>query len=86
MDLSVKELVEQIVRAMVDRVDDVEVAEVEGQHSSVIELKVAREDLGKVIGKKGTHAYALRTLVAAVGGKKKKRFVLNIVEEPNFRD
>jgi predicted RNA-binding protein YlqC (UPF0109 family) len=85
VELSVKELVEQIVRAMVDDVDAVEVSEVEGQHSSVIELKVAREDLGKVIGKKGAHAYALRTLVAAAGGKKKKRYLLNIVEEPDFR-
>lgn len=84
LDLSVKELVEAVVRSMVDRSDEVEVTEVEGAHTSVIELKVAREDIGKVIGKKGAHAYALRTLVAAAGGKKKKRYVLNILEERDF--
>jgi predicted RNA-binding protein YlqC (UPF0109 family) len=77
----VKELVEMMVKSMVDRPDEVVVTEVEGQHACVVELKVAREDIGKVIGKKGAHAQALRTIVAAAGGKKKKRYHLEILEE-----
>jgi len=80
---AVKELVETIVRALVDRPEEVEVTEVQGQHSCVIELKVAREDIGKVIGKRGVHAQALRTIITAAGGKKKKRYVLEIVEDPH---
>ena len=76
-----KDLVETIVRALVDRPEEVRVTEVMGQHSCVLELKVAREDLGKVIGKRGVHAQAMRTLITAAGGKKKKRYVLEIVED-----
>ena len=76
-----KELVELMVKSLVDRPDEVVVTEVEGQHSSVIELKVAKEDIGKVIGKKGAHAQALRTIIAAAGGKKKKRYVLEVLED-----
>ena len=79
--MEVRELVEEIVKALVDNPDAVEVTEVEGTHSCVIELKVAREDVGKVIGKKGVHADAIRRLVHAIGGKKKKRFVLEIIED-----
>ena len=74
-------LVETIVKALVDRPDDVDVTEIEGRHSSVIELTVAREDLGKVIGKRGVHAQAIRTIIVAAGGKKKKRYVLEIIED-----
>jgi len=77
----VKEFVETIVKALVDCPEDVEVHEVQGQHSCVIELKVAQEDIGKVIGKRGVHAQALRTLITAAGGKKKKRYVLEILED-----
>jgi uncharacterized protein len=76
-----KELVETIVKALVDRPEDVEVSEVMGQHSSVIELKVDQSDIGKVIGKRGVHAQALRTIITAAGGKKKKRYVLEILED-----
>ena len=76
-----KELLEMIVKALVDFPDEVEVHEVVGQHSSVIELYVAKEDVGKVIGKKGAHAQALRTIVSAAGGKRKKRYVLEIIED-----
>lgn len=76
-----KELVELMVKSLVDRPEDVVVTEVEGQHSCVIELKVAKEDIGKVIGKKGAHAQALRTIIAAAGGKRKKRYVLEILED-----
>ena len=75
-----KELIEAIVKAMVDRPEEVEVFEVMGQHSCIIELKVAREDVGKVIGKRGVNAQAIRTIMAAAGGKLKKRYVLEIVE------
>lgn len=78
---AVKELVERMVRALVDHPDEVEVVEVEGQHSSVLELHVAREDIGKVIGKRGAHAQALRTIVAAAGGKLKRRYILEIIED-----
>lgn len=82
--MSVKELVEHMVKELVDRPDDVEVVEVQGTHSSVIELTVAKEDIGKVIGKKGAHAQALRTIIAAAGGKRKKRYVLEIIEDRNY--
>ncbi len=80
--VDVKALVEAIVRALVDQPDKVSVSEVEGTHSCVIELSVSPEDVGKVIGKKGIHADAIRRIVHAVGGKNKKRYVLEILEEP----
>ena len=76
-----KELVELMVKSLVDKPDEVVVTEVEGRHSAVIELVVAREDIGKVIGKKGAHAQALRTIISAAGGKLKKRYILEIIEE-----
>jgi hypothetical protein len=79
--MDVRELVEEIVKALVDRPDEVVCTEVEGTHSCVLELKVARSDVGKVIGKKGVHADAIRRLVHAIGGKQKKRFVLEIIED-----
>lgn len=78
--MEVRELVEEIVKALVDNPDEVRCTEVDGSHSCVLELYVAREDIGKVIGKKGVHADAIRRLVHAIGGKKKKRFVLEIIE------
>jgi predicted RNA-binding protein YlqC (UPF0109 family) len=79
--MDVRELVEEIVKALVDRPDEVVCSEVEGTHSCVLELKVARSDVGKVIGKKGVHADAIRRLVHAIGGKQKKRYVLEIIED-----
>jgi predicted RNA-binding protein YlqC (UPF0109 family) len=79
--MEVRVLIEEIVKALVDHPDQVVCTEVEGTHSCVIELKVAPEDVGKVIGKKGVHADALRRIVHAIGGKKKKRYVLEIIEE-----
>lgn len=70
-----------MVKSLVDKPDEVVVTEVEGRHSAVIELVVAREDIGKVIGKKGAHAQALRTIISAAGGKRKKRYILEIIEE-----
>jgi predicted RNA-binding protein YlqC (UPF0109 family) len=75
-----KELIEFIARALVDNPDEVRVAEVEGEQTSVIELKVAKEDLGKVIGKQGRTARAMRTLLSAASTKARKRAVLEILE------
>ncbi len=75
-----KELVENIAKSLVDHPDDVEVTEVEGEQTTVLELRVAQEDLGKVIGKKGRTAQAIRTIVNAGGMKLNKRFVLEILE------
>ncbi|MFH1467754.1 MAG: KH domain-containing protein [Pseudomonadota bacterium] len=79
--VNVRELVEHIVRSLVDYPDQVRCHEVEGTHSCVLELEVAREDVGKVIGKRGIHADAIRRIVTAVGGKNKKRYVLEILED-----
>lgn len=80
--VDVKGLVEAIVKALVDHPDQVVLHEVEGSHSCVLELSVAPDDVGKVIGKKGIHADAIRRIVHAVGGKNKKRYVLEILERP----
>ena len=75
-----KQLIEDIVKAMVDRPDEVQIKEVVGDHAHVIELRVSKEDLGKVIGKGGAHASAIRTLMAAASGKERKRYILEIIE------
>ena len=75
-----RELIEDIVRSLVDCPDDVQIKEVVGDHAHVLELRVAKEDLGKVIGKGGAHASAIRTLMAAASGKEKKRYILEIIE------
>jgi len=75
-----KELIKYIAQALVDNPDEVSVAEVEGNQTSVLELKVAKEDLGKVIGKQGRTARAMRTILSAASAKIKKRTVLEIIE------
>jgi len=75
-----KELVEEIARALVDAPDSVEVRELKGDQSTTYELKVAPEDIGKVIGKQGRTARSIRTLLLAVGTKLNRRFSLEIVE------
>jgi predicted RNA-binding protein YlqC (UPF0109 family) len=75
-----RELVAYIAKALVDRPEDVEVTEIEGSHTSVIELKVAKDDLGKVIGKQGRTARAMRTVLGAASAKLRKRAVLEIVD------
>ncbi|MFL6214094.1 MAG: KH domain-containing protein [Blastocatellia bacterium] len=77
---SLKEVIETIAKALVDSPDEVAVREIDGDATTVIELKVASGDLGKVIGKQGRTARAMRTLLRAAGMKLKKRFVLEIVE------
>ncbi|HEC99801.1 MAG: KH domain-containing protein [Thermodesulfobacteriota bacterium] len=75
-----KELIRYIARALVDNPDAVEVNEIEGEQTSVIELKVAKEDLGKVIGKQGRTARSMRTILSAASTKLRKRSVLEIIE------
>lgn len=79
-DSSSKEVVEIIARTLVDFPDEVSVREIEGETATVIELRVASKDLGKVIGKQGRTARAMRTLLRAAGMKFRKRFVLEIIE------
>ncbi|MCF8051832.1 MAG: KH domain-containing protein [Desulfobacterales bacterium] len=75
-----KELIKYIAQALVDNPDQVSVEEVQGNQTSVLELKVAKEDLGKVIGKQGRTARAMRTILSAASAKIKKRTVLEIIE------
>ena len=79
-DGSVKDIIEAIVKALVDDPDEVVVKEIDGDATTVLELRVAHQDLGKVIGKQGRTARAMRTLLRAAGMKLKKRFVLEILE------
>ena len=76
-----KPLVMAIVQCLVDRPEEVQIKEVIGEHAHVLELRVAKEDLGKVIGKGGAHASAIRTIMAAASGKEKKRYILEIIED-----
>jgi predicted RNA-binding protein YlqC (UPF0109 family) len=75
-----KDLITYIAQALVDQPEQVKVTEVEGNQTSVLELKVAKEDLGKVIGKQGRTARAMRTILSASSAKLRKRTVLEIIE------
>ncbi len=75
-----KDLILTIARALVDHPEDVELAEVVGEKTTVLELRVAKDDLGKVIGKQGKTARAMRTILNATATKLKKRAVLEIIE------
>jgi len=75
-----KDLIEYIAKSLVDDPDAAQVREVEGEQTSVIELRVAQEDLGKVIGKQGRTARAMRTILGAASTKARKRTVLEILE------
>ncbi len=75
-----RQLVEDIAKALVDSPEHVNVTEVEGEQTTVLELRVAQPDLGKVIGKQGRTARAIRTILGAAGMKLRKRFVLEILE------
>lgn len=75
-----KHLIEIIAKSLVDYPDEVEVREVTGEATTVLELRVAPADLGKVIGKQGRTARAIRTILGASGMKLRKRFVLEILE------
>jgi predicted RNA-binding protein YlqC (UPF0109 family) len=75
-----KELITYIAKSLVDSPDAVSVSEIKGNQTTVLELKVAKEDLGKVIGKQGRTARAMRTIISAASAKIKKRTVLEIIE------
>ncbi|MGE9985740.1 KH domain-containing protein [Desulfovibrio sp. SGI.169] len=75
-----KTLIEYIAKSLVDHPEEVQLSEVEGEQTTVLELKVAKEDLGKVIGKQGRTARAMRTILSAASTKSKKRAVLEILE------
>lgn len=80
MEASMKDLVKYIAQALVDNPDAVAVSEIEGEQTSVIELRVAKEDLGKIIGKHGRTAQSMRTILSAASAKNRKRAVLEIIE------
>ena len=75
-----KELLELIAKSLVDHPDDVEVTEVEDEQTTVLELRVADDDLGKVIGKQGRTARAVRTVLSSAGTKLRKRITFEIIE------
>ncbi len=75
-----KELLEMIAKALVDEPDAVQVSEIAGEQTTVLELRVAPDDLGKVIGRQGRTARAIRTILGAAGMKLRKHFVLEILE------
>lgn len=77
---SIRLLIETIAKALVDKPEQVEVTEVDGEQTTVLELKVAKEDLGKVIGKEGRTARALRIILSAASTKLRRRSVLEIIE------
>jgi predicted RNA-binding protein YlqC (UPF0109 family) len=78
--MEMKDLIAYIAKALVDKPEEVFVTEIDGEQTSVIELKVAKEDLGKVIGKQGRTARAIRTILGAASTKLRKRSVLEIIE------
>ena len=75
-----KDLIAYIAKALVDKPEEVVVTEIEGQQTSVIELKVAKEDIGKIIGKQGRTALAMRTILSGASTKIKRRATLEILE------
>ena len=75
-----KDLMKYIAQALVDNPKQVTVTEIKGNQTSVLELKVAKEDLGKIIGKRGRTAQAIRTILSAVSAKERKHTVLEILE------
>ena len=75
-----KSLVEQIAKALVDSPEEVSVSEIEGERTTVFELRVAKNDIGKIIGKHGRTAQAIRTVLSAASGKARKHYRLEIVE------
>jgi predicted RNA-binding protein YlqC (UPF0109 family) len=78
--MNATELLELMVKALVDKPVAVAISEIKGEQSSVFEIRVATEDLGKVIGKQGRNAAAIRGIMVAVGKKEKRRFTVEIIE------
>lgn len=80
-DVSMKNLVEFISRALVDEVGRIDISEIQGNQTNIIELKVAKEDIGKVIGRQGRTADAIRTILNCAAAKLDKRYILQIIDE-----
>lgn len=80
-DVSMKDLVEYIAKSLVDEVDRIEISEITGNQTNIIELKVAKEDIGKVIGRQGRTADAIRTILNCAAAKHSKRYILQIIDE-----
>ena len=78
--ITMKDLIAYIAKALVDKPEEVVVTEIEGEQTSVIELRVAKEDFGKIIGRQGRTAHAIRTILSAASAKMKKRGILEILE------
>ena len=78
--MALRTLIDTIVRSLVEYPDEVEVAEIEGEHNTIIELRVAREDIGKVIGRDGRTAQAMRALLTAASSKMGRRAHLDIID------
>lgn len=81
VDLTMKDLVEFIAKALVDEVTRIEISEITGNQTNIIELKVAKEDIGKVIGRQGRTADAIRTILNCAAAKLNKRYILQIIDE-----
>ena len=79
-DRAMKNLIKRIVQAVVDNPEQVAISEVEGKQITVLEIKVAKEDIGKIIGKQGRTAQAIRTILNAASAKAKKRTIMEIIE------
>ena len=75
-----KDLIGYIAKALVDQPEKVSVVEIESRNTNVLELSVAKSDIGKIIGKQGRHAQAIRTILSAASGKIRKRYILEIVD------
>ena len=75
-----KELITEIVQALVDQPEQVSIGEIVGENTNVLELRVAKSDMGKVIGRQGRNAQAIRTILSAASGKIRKRYILEILE------
>jgi predicted RNA-binding protein YlqC (UPF0109 family) len=75
-----KELIKHIVQALVDHPEQVAISAIEGRYSTVLEIKVAKDDIGKIIGKQGRTAQAIRTILNAASAKVKKRTIMEIIE------
>ncbi|MCP5052018.1 MAG: KH domain-containing protein [bacterium] len=81
-----KQLVETVCKSLVDNPEEVKVTQIDGEQTTILELRVHQSDLGKVIGKQGRTARAIRTILAAAGMKQKRRFNLEIIERLEDRD
>lgn len=81
-----KQLVETVCKSLVDNPDEVKVTQIDGEQTTILELRVHQSDLGKVIGKQGRTARAIRTILAAAGMKQRRRFNLEIIERFDDRE